>query len=237
MRFAAALLLLLRNDFSSAFISPKIASNYAAVIQRRTGSPCVSQSCAAKRKDVVIRNMYSLPPSGGNNNNNNNDNGLQEIIYGVGSILALGLFFASPLGGIFFAITNSLLVLAFLLPFVGYVGFQIWQSINIVQAPCPNCGAPCSALKNGEQPSLCLNCGAVVEASSDGQSIELQQQDVVVDEGYSTGSIFDSLFGNMDPMMDDEITTVSTTKTTTVQDKESQYRRKNTVIDVDVTRD
>ena len=60
---------------------------------------------------------FNLPPK--------KSSPLDDILPGIVTAIGLGVFFASPLGGIFFAITNSLFVLALLTPVVLIVGFQV----------------------------------------------------------------------------------------------------------------
>jgi len=182
--------------------------------------------------------MYRLPKGGGGGGNNNgNGNDLRSVASGVLTILGTVAFFASPLGGIVLAIANSFLLLLVLTPVVLTVAFRVWEKFNVVEGPCPGCGAPAKAIKGGtDTPSVCFNCGAFVKSSPDGKTVEfaseVDRNDVVVDAfeggGYAaprgTGStIFDQLFSPTSPSPPEE--------------KERQYRREQTVIDVEVEQD
>ncbi|KAL7572004.1 hypothetical protein ACA910_001659 [Epithemia clementina (nom. ined.)] len=165
--------------------------------------------------------MYNLPPTpppkGGP---------LREILTGAVTLLAIVAFFASPLGGIFFAIVNSFFVLSLLTPFVLWLGFQVWQFFFTIEGPCPNCSAPLRIVKDQNSPSFCLNCGTVVQATDDGNGIdfyydkELRDQQRIVDEGY-TASILDNLFGG------------GTRVLSTPEQRQAKYKRETTIIDVE----
>lgn len=71
---------------------------------------------------------YQLPPSGGGGPKGPFEQ-IEAILPTIVTGVLVALFFASPLGGIFFAVTNSLFVLALLTPLVLYVGFQIWSAL------------------------------------------------------------------------------------------------------------
>lgn len=168
--------------------------------------------------------MYNLPPSP---QNNNDWKGILTSGLVIAGVIA---FFASPLGAIFFALFNSLLVATFLLPLVGIVGYQVWQAFNTVSGPCPNCGAPCRVLKQRSNefsnPSLCFNCGSVVRANSDNNGIELAsslEEDVIPSSPF-----WDSLF-----KAGPTVITKTTTRTETAN-LGDRIRRERTVIDVEV---
>ena len=76
--------------------------------------------------------MYNLPPSGGGGGGGGNG-GLGEILTSVATLAAIVLFFASPLGGLFFAVINSFFVLSLLVPVVLWIGFQGWQFFNTIE--------------------------------------------------------------------------------------------------------
>eukprot|EP00586_Coscinodiscus_wailesii_P009679 CAMPEP_0172509750 /NCGR_PEP_ID=MMETSP1066-20121228/222766_1 /TAXON_ID=671091 /ORGANISM="Coscinodiscus wailesii, Strain CCMP2513" /LENGTH=160 /DNA_ID=CAMNT_0013288387 /DNA_START=324 /DNA_END=806 /DNA_ORIENTATION=- len=158
--------------------------------------------------------MAYLPPSGGD------DNKLKSIITPILTFAAVIAFFASPLGGIFFAITNSLFLLALLTPLILVVGFQTWSAFNTVKGPCPSCSSEVVAL-NGGDPTLCLNCGAAVRATVDKKGIELCSGGGVDNFGQESGSIFD----------------IFDTKVEDKEDKDKRLRRETTVIDVEVRKD
>lgn len=190
------------------------------------------------------RYMYSLPPSGGGGNKND----LEGILTGLGAVAAIALFFASPLGTLFFAITNSLFLLTLMLPILAIVGFQAWQFLYTMEGPCPNCGAPVRVLKEDEQPTLCLSCGTLVQPKKRGDSINIEVFDggsAIYDEmeedgffGGSAGSILDSIWnqaaserqGQQQQQQKQQGAPLGGKSTTS---KASQYRRERTVIDVD----
>jgi hypothetical protein len=114
-------------------------------------------------------NMGFLPPGGGGQNNQEpgGGRGLGEIAGGVLTLLAVGAFFASPLGGLVFAVFNSFLALLILLPIAAVVGFNVWQYVSTQNGICPNCGAPVQVLKDEQTPSICFNCGSILQVKGD----------------------------------------------------------------------
>ena len=166
--------------------------------------------------------VYKLPPSGGGGND-----GFKEILASVGTLALIVAFFASPLGGLFFALVNSFFVLSLVVPVFLWVVFQGWQFFNTVEGPCPQCGAPVRVLKETGSPSICLNCGTFVQSTPDKSAVEFYREEdqVIVDEGY-TGTIWDSLLSG--PMGARSAPTKSS------QERESQFRREQTVIDVEI---
>jgi len=190
---------------------------------------------------------YNLPPGRGGGG------GLNDILPGIVTLAGLTLFFFSPLGGIFFAVTNTLFAFAFLTPFLFIVGFQLWQFFNTIEGPCPNCGSPVRVLKeDGGQASLCLNCGSLVRSNRSKDGLELcnDPADEFERQG-GIGSVFDELFGGRgfgsfsSPGQDgytiveeeDIFTTISrpagrsNVPTSAGKDK---TRRERTIIDVDI---
>jgi hypothetical protein len=156
-----------------------------------------------------------LPPSGGGNGKSSE---LTELATAAVTFLAVVGFLLSPLGGIVFAVFNSLVALAILLPLGGLVAFNVWQYFNTKTGACPNCQGPVKVLKN-ESPSICFTCGSVVQLKDD--NIYLVNTDKL-GNAAGNGSIFDSLRGPFRP---------PTTTTTTV------IERKTTIIDVDAKRE
>lgn len=179
--------------------------------------------------------MYNLPPSGGGGGKN--DNVISQVLGGALSIGAIVLFFASPLGSIVFAITNSLFLLALITPILLTIAFQVWQALNTVEGPCPNCGAPARVLKQVEQPSICLNCGSILQVSPDLKEIELssptrRQSGNFIDidsPGAAGGSIFDIFGGAGAPQQQPT--------RAQVQEKGQKFKRESTIVDVEVTKD
>jgi hypothetical protein len=139
---------------------------------------------------------YNLPPGKGDNDD------LTKLISPVLTIGAVVLFFMSPLGGIFFAITNSLFAIALITPLILTVGFNAWQYFYTLEAPCPNCSAPARVLKDSEaQPNICLNCGANIRSNLDGDGIEIcnnPNQSGLFNGDYGGGSFFDIFNGGFD---------------------------------------
>jgi hypothetical protein len=181
--------------------------------------------------------MYELPPSGGGGGGGKNDDAMTQVLQGALTIGAIVLFFVSPLGSIFFAITNSLFLLALITPVILTVAFQVWQSLNTIEGTCPSCGAPKQRVfKDPAAPGICFNCGSIIQASPDLKSIELSTPIqrgggfVEMDQPGigSPASIFD-IFGeglpSQQPTVDD------------VKAKESKFRRERTIIDVEVKDD
>jgi len=216
----------------------RIASNRSRFsLQRRPCDNeirCVSTTSATllnqndhKRLSPSALCMYNLPPSGGGGGGGGN-NGLKEILASVGTLALIVAFFASPLGGLFFAVLNSFFVLSLVVPVLLWVAFQGWQFLNTVEGPCPQCGAPVRVLKENETPSICLNCGTFVQATPDKSGVEFYREEdqVIVDEGY-TSSIWDSLLSG--PMG-----ARSAPTTRSAKERESQFRREATIIDVEV---
>jgi hypothetical protein len=158
-----------------------------------------------------------LPPSGGGGGNNKSSE-LTELTMAAITLLAVVAFLLSPLGAIVFAVFNSLVALAILLPLGGLVAFNVWQYFNTKTGACPNCQGPVKVLKD-ESPSICFTCGSIVQLKDD--NIYLVNTNNL-ENVASNDSIFDSLRGPFGP---------PTTKTTTV------IQRKTTIIDVDAKRE
>ena len=196
--------------------------------------------------------MYNLPPGGGGGGGGGK-NDIAEIAKGALSIALIIGFFVSPLGGLVLGLFNSFLVLLFLLPVVGGVGFQLWQKFNTVQAPCPNCGAQAVVMKNkgGDTlvdsapapQSICFSCGAILEPNADNTGINNVTGRKTIDDLNSPmgqqASLFD-LFTTGAPGGGDSFST--TTPGTTVETSTPSSKKKsntggidkNAVIDVDV---
>lgn len=187
--------------------------------------------CPTIKKSTYLQMGYQLPPSPKGPLEQ-----FQAILPTIATGVLVALFFASPLGGAFFAITNTLFVLAFVTPFLLFAGFQIWSALYTVEAPCPSCGQlPVRALKNGE-PTVCLNCGAFSRANEKGDGLELCNNPYdMMNEGGS-GSLFDSLFGGMEGgngISDFEVLGSGNSE----QEQAKKAKRQGTIIDVEVERD
>ena len=188
-------------------------------------------SSRTRHEHTSLQMGYQLPPSP--------KGPLEEfkaILPTIGTGVLIALFFASPLGGAFFAITNTLFALAFVTPFLLFAGFQIWSALYTVEAPCPSCGQlPIRALKNGE-PTVCLNCGAFSRANEKGDGLELCNNPYdMMNDGGGSGSLFDSLFGGMGG--GDGISDFEVMGSGSKQEKANKSKRQGTIIDVEVERD
>jgi len=173
--------------------------------------PAFARGNTAPRTHSVACFGFNLPPG-------KNDNGLQDILVGAASIVGLIVFFASPLGGLFFAALNSMLALAFIAPLVLILAFNTWQFFNTVEGNCPSCGAPIRVLKDGS-PSICFSCGSVVQAK--GGTIDFAPN---VEQFQQDDSPFGGFFGDA----------LGSPSRERPEEKKSQYRRERTIIDVDV---
>mmetsp|Transcript_1441 Transcript_1441/g.3118 ORF Transcript_1441/g.3118 Transcript_1441/m.3118 type:complete len:257 (+) Transcript_1441:110-880(+) len=182
---------------------------------------------------TTLRMGYQLPPSPKGPKEQ-----LESILPTIATGVLVALFFASPLGGIFFAVTNSLFVLALLTPVILFAGFQVWTALYTFEAPCPSCGAlPVRALKSGE-PSVCLNCGAYSRVNEKGDGLELcnNPYDSVLNQDGG-GGLFDSLFGTGGNGMSDFDVVGGDANAKKVEEQAKKVKRQGTIIDVDVERD
>lgn len=241
-----ALLCLLGTHSSRAFTIRPTVPNVGAITCtsssrfniRSKCTTCTPSPTFVTNRKQVIQYMYNLPPS----KDDNDDEGLQDLIMGALSLAGLVAFFVSPLGGIFFALFNSIVALVFLTPVALYVGFQGWQYFNTVDGTCPNCTAPVKAMNNGS-PGICLACGTPVQASGDQKTIERVDGGMGNMNGGMGGmggmnsqddfvsSFFDqAVGGSRSPLSDNEQKNAD-------EEKKSAERRERTVIDVEVDKD
>lgn len=201
---------------------PAIGSSNQALVPSKLLSPPTTPlfTTGPRTRRSVACFGFNLPPG-----RNNNNNGLQEILVGVASLVGVLLFLASPLGGLLFAAVNSLLALAFITPLVLILGFNVWRFLNTTLGNCPSCSAPVRVLKDGS-PSICFNCGSVIQARSrTGSDIEFAPN---VDQFEQDDSFFGGLFGG------GSFGGSPTQRRPQQETKEDRYRRERTVIDVDV---
>ncbi|KAK1749219.1 hypothetical protein QTG54_001158 [Skeletonema marinoi] len=199
------------------------------------GNALSSSTISRPRKNTSLQMGYQLPPSPQGPKGPLDE--IKAVLPTIGTAVLVGLFFASPLGGAFFAITNTLFVLAFVTPFLLFAGFQIWSALYTVEAPCPSCGQlPVRALKNGE-PTVCLNCGAFSRANEKGDGLELCNNPYdMMNEGGGSGSLFDSLFGGMgggDGISDFDVMGSGNSN----KQEQAKSKKQGTIIDVEVERD
>lgn len=207
----------------------KKSNNYIAQQQSRPITPSTHVSTTSS-----LQMGYNLPPGGGGGGGGNK---ISEFLTPIATVAALTLFFISPLGGIFFAITNSLFVLALLTPILIGVGFNVWNYFNTIEGTCPSCGAPARVLKDAEAgPNVCLNCGQLIRATQDLDGIELcNNPNDIFDEKSRISSFFDIF--TSDPSVYEETTTTTTSIFDDGSKRKDQKRRENTIIDVDAEKD
>lgn len=199
---------------SPSLVNRNQASNGRNLLKHPQKLPSAfARPAPSPRTHSVARFGFQLPPG------KKNDNGLSEILMGALSIVGLIAFFASPLGGLFFAAINSVLALLFITPLVFIVGFNAWQYFNTVEGNCPSCSAPMRVLKDGS-PSICFNCGSVVQ-NNDGK-LDFAPNVDQFEQEESIFSFFDQALSTTSP------------KKESGESRKDQYRRETTVIDVDV---
>ena len=180
-----------------------------------------------KHPRTMLHMGYQLPPSPKGPLDD-----IKDILPTIGTGILVALFFASPLGAAFFAIFNSLFVLALLTPFILFFGFQVWSALYTFQDTCPSCGqAPVRALKNGE-PTVCLNCGAFSRVNEAGNGLELcnNPNDIM-----NEGSLFDALFGGSSIGGMNDFGAMDTGRPS--EEERKKVKRQGTIIDVEVERD
>lgn len=158
------------------------------------------------------------------------------ILRGVLTIAGFALFIFSPLGSLFFAITNSILAFVLITPVILLVGFQIYQKLYLIEGTCPNCSAPVQVLKDeSAAPNMCLSCGSRVRATREKDGVELCNDPSSVLQDESLGSIFESLFGgdsgSSTPFNENAEGYTSPSK------NKGESKRQGTIIDVDVEED
>lgn len=216
--------------------SPSAFLTHGSVINKNILSKPTLQATIEKTKNVSSsRNsfptslfMYNLPP---NNGGGRDPNPLGDILPTIVTVVGLAVFFASPLGGIFFAITNSLFLLALITPVLIFAGIQIWSKLNTYEGDCPNCGNNVVVLKSKEgEPTLCLNCGSMVRATVDLKGIELCNGKSMDDNFFNTA-------GSNGPSFTDIFSSPNRTPEITVEEEKKKSNRDRTVIDVEVMDD
>ncbi len=185
-----------------------------------------------KSSSTSLQMGYNLPPGGGGG-----DNKVNDILAPIVTVAAITLFFMSPLGGLFFALTNSFFVLALLTPIIIGVGFNVWNYFNTIDGDCPSCGSPVRVLKDENAgPNICLSCGQLIRANQSLDGIELcNNPNDIFDEKSRVSSIFDIFTSDRSVYEEDVIT--STTVIDNDKKKTEQIRRERTIIDVDVAED
>lgn len=225
-----------------AFLTaPIVAFTPATRLAHRTASPVVQRSPFSIPTKTALQMSFNLPPSPPKND-------FQAILTSFLTIAGILAILASPIGAVIFAVFNSLIVLALLVPIVGTLAFNLWQKFNTLEGPCPNCGASVRVFKTQEgqvesQPTLCITCGSVVQANLANDAIQMATQG----GPRSTGSsIFDGLFGGpggfggpgfVETEVETTTTTVITRDEPTSRKKPRPRKTKSDVIDVQVEDD
>lgn len=198
---------------------------------RNRAASTVRSSGVSLQRSTKLHMSY-LPPGGGNEKDKNFLTDISDALPGIGLAVGITLFFLSPLGGIFFAITNSLFVLALLTPFVLFAGFQLWTKLNTVQGECPSCSQPVVVLNSDDgAPSMCLSCGVAVRATKDKKSVELCSGTTMDDSFFDTDT---GSSNGMDAFMDILKSNSSSEQEMKKEDVLKKATRERTVIDVDV---
>lgn len=189
---------------------------------------------------------YNLPPGGGGSGGGGgggDGDKIAEVLTPALTIGAIVLFFMSPLGGIFFAVTNSIFVLVLLAPILIGVGFNVWNYFNTIEGDCPSCGAPARVLKDEQAgPNICLSCGQLIRATENKDGIELcNDPNDIFDQKSRVSSIFDIFTSDRSVYEDDNVISTSTTTVTDIfddgQKKNDRKRRETTIIDIDVEKE
>lgn len=242
---------------SSAFVVPNRHSPNVGVVRgvntvdlhtpgrpsnsRYWGASFFEQNSRLQKSSSVVSYMYKLPPGGGGDGGDPLKD-LKGLLPTIGTGAAILLFFLSPLGSIFFAITNSLFTLALLTPIILIGGFQAWQFLYTMEAPCPNCGSPTRVLKDDDQPGICLSCGTIVRANSDKSGLEICNNPNDILE--KNNSPFDDIFGGsssggsfadfFDASSESQPTMGTKPKK---ESREAKAKREGTIIDIDVEKD
>ena len=224
---ALAIVAVLVHGISAFAPRPKPIQPRCVTPNRQNNPPIV----LPKQPRTTLQMGYQLPPSPKGPLDE-----LKAILPTIGSGILIALFFASPLGSIFFGIFNSLFVLTLLTPLILYVGFQVWSALYTIEAPCPSCGQlPVRALKNGE-PTVCLNCGAYSRVNEKGDGLELCNNPNDIMNG-GQGSLFDALFGGSGMSDDFNVVDTTTSSNRPSEDERRKVKRQGTIIDVEVERD
>eukprot|EP00557_Chaetoceros_sp_GSL56_P004214 CAMPEP_0176492114 /NCGR_PEP_ID=MMETSP0200_2-20121128/8802_1 /TAXON_ID=947934 /ORGANISM="Chaetoceros sp., Strain GSL56" /LENGTH=272 /DNA_ID=CAMNT_0017889607 /DNA_START=89 /DNA_END=907 /DNA_ORIENTATION=+ len=220
--------------YRGPFVGIPSSRRYTGNLPHQLSSFSFSSSASPSRLQ-----MGYLPPGG-----NDKDSLVSNIIFPILTVAATLLFFLSPLGAVFFAVTNSIFLLLILLPVILSIGFQAWQYFYTISAPCPNCGAPTRVLKDDDVgPNLCLNCGSLIRANLAKDGVELcNDPNDIFDESSRVSSFFDLFTRDMDEsagrnsgggVLYDE----TTIERKTMEDRQNRERRERTIIDVDATKD
>jgi len=118
---------------------------------------------------------------------------------GIGALVSLGLLFAFP--GFFFNVLNTFFLGALILPPLAGFAFNFWafcaarnfldarrggqrtarpssphsRERNIVQAPCPRCGAVAAGMKQ-QRMTQCMQCGVALTLEKDDESWRLRSK-------------------------------------------------------------
>ena len=100
------------------------------------------------------------------------------------TILFLATLILFP--GFFFGLITNVVALAVLVPVVGFFGFNFWVSTQVMEKPCPQCGAIVAGLKNGT-PFSCSSCGEPLVVDRSNGSLRFVEQTVFTADEDSDG--------------------------------------------------
>jgi len=218
-------------EISAFTICPTVVSTRSTIGFSRGREPFKS----FYNKSVKPLEMgFNLPPG-----NRGPGGSYEEVIPGILTLAGIALFLFSPLGGIFFAITNSLFLFAFLTPVILFVGFQIWQAFYTLEDACPSCSVPVRVMKDEKaSPVICFSCGKLVRSTRAKNGIELcnDPNSILQD---NEGSIFGNSFfgggGRSDIFNEEELFSSNNQadrkNSSSAKDK---AKREGTIIDVDI---
>ena len=167
-------------------------------------------------------------------------NDLADLLKLGGGLLVGILVFVSPVGGFVLGFFNSLFLLAIFVPLLATIAFNIWQYVNTISGPCPNCGAPVTVIKTPQQqttttmrvpqPSICFSCGSIVQANYDNTAIDNVTGRSTVQDLEDNVSVFDKRFGRSPSNGNESSTTTAFDRST----QRKRVERETKVIDVQV---
>jgi len=189
--------------------------------------PDATLSLSGRRDNsrTALQMGFNLPPS---------KNPLGDVLPAIATLFGLILVLASPLGGILFAITNSLLLVALVTPLLLFITFQLWAKFNTLESTCPNCSAPVVVLKSGTEATPCLNCGALVRLTLDGKGVELCNPPPDFSNSDSLLDFLNSSFGQQEA---NPFSTSTLSETNKGENRAKKAKRESTIIDVDATKE
>ena len=121
-----------------------LVAAFSSAPRQRALAPCYEPLTTAARgpagapakRRLVSRGFgrNPLPPGGGG-----------PQLPGLPTIALIALLFAFP--GFFFNLINGFILAFVVVPAILSWAYSFWYDRNVVNAPCPNCGAPLSTLR------------------------------------------------------------------------------------------